>query len=125
MTLRGCRPTFRPILELFSVTFGKFSLEGGILGGYRILSLSLYIYIYMMQFPIFPLKGVALFSTWPYFQLPITRLAAAILPCARVWGRVVAWTQEGPGPDPWTWVQSRHVLRRRPGFLGTEPGLAS
>ena len=43
-----------------------FFVGRGGLGGYRIL------FLYVIKPPIFP-KGVTLFSTWPYFQLPITR----------------------------------------------------
>ena len=64
MTLTELKPTFRPILELFSVTFGRFSLEGG---GSRRLSNPLSIYD---QAPYFPFKGsgpifhTALFFHW-------------------------------------------------------------
>ena len=37
MTLTEFKPTLRLILKLFSMIFGGFSVQGGGLGGYRIL----------------------------------------------------------------------------------------
>ena len=62
MMLTDFKPTFRPILELFSVTLGRFSLEGGLS---RRLSNPLSIYD---QAPYFPEGGGPIFPHGPIFN---------------------------------------------------------
>ena len=62
MTLTEFKPTFRPILELFSLTFARSSFQGG---GSRMLSNPLSIYDQASYFPegSGPIFHMALFLT--------------------------------------------------------------
>ena len=83
MTLTEFKPTFRPILELFSGFSGRFSLKGGGLGVYRILSL------YIGSIPYFPTWSGPIFPHGPIFPPGAGGRGEALQSAAPAFGRVL------------------------------------